>query len=144
MRAMGYYPTKQEEKNMIDEVRFSVLAEKGQPTTHVKLDDFIKLFVNHRPVYGIGQNNIEDAFNALCQSENVSMLKREALLRMLKSECEEVKDGEMREILSYLTGKSEEDQALLPEINSKYFAEEVLGFEEVDENEEEEEEYGQE
>lgn len=29
MRAMGYYPTKQEEKNMIDEVRFSVLAEKG-------------------------------------------------------------------------------------------------------------------
>lgn len=66
MRAMGYYPTKQEEKNMIDEVRFSVLAEKGQPTTHVKLDDFIKLFVNHRPVYGIGQNNIEDAFNALC------------------------------------------------------------------------------
>jgi Ca2+-binding EF-hand superfamily protein len=116
MRAMGYYPTKQEEKNMIDEVRFSVLAEKGQPTTHVKLDDFIKLFVNHRPVYGIGQNNIEDAFNALCQSENASMLRREALLRMLKSECEEIKDGEMKEILSLLTGQSEEDKALLEEI----------------------------
>lgn len=54
MRAMGYYPTEQEVKNMIDEVRFSVLAETGVPTTDVKLDDFIKLFVNHRPVYGIG------------------------------------------------------------------------------------------
>ena len=69
MRAMGYYPTEQEVKNMIDEVRFSVLADKGQPTTHVKLDDFIKLFVNHRPVYGIGQNNIEEAFDALLEAE---------------------------------------------------------------------------
>jgi hypothetical protein len=32
------------------------------------------------------------------------MLKREALLRMLKSECEEIKDVEMKEILSLLTG----------------------------------------
>jgi hypothetical protein len=49
---------------MTDEVRFSVQseAEQGQPTTHVKIETFIKLFVNHRPVYGIGKNNIEKAF----------------------------------------------------------------------------------
>jgi hypothetical protein len=29
------------------------------------MDTFIRLFVNHRPVYGIGKNNIEDAFKAL-------------------------------------------------------------------------------
>jgi Ca2+-binding EF-hand superfamily protein len=58
MRAMGYYPTEQEVKNMIDEVKNSVLAETGVPTTHVSLDKFITLFVNHRPVYGIGKNNI--------------------------------------------------------------------------------------
>jgi len=28
----------------------------------VDLNTFIRLFVNHRPVYGIGKNNIEEAF----------------------------------------------------------------------------------
>ena len=60
-------------------------------------------------------------------------------MRMLKEEGEEIKESEMKELLSLLTGKSSEDEALLPEINAKYFAEEILGFEEVDENEEGEE-----
>jgi hypothetical protein len=28
------------------------------------METFIRLFVNHRPVYGIGNNDIEDAFKA--------------------------------------------------------------------------------
>jgi hypothetical protein len=34
-----------------------------------------------------------------------------------------------------LTGKSDEHEALKHEIDAKYFAEEVLGFEEIEENE---------
>jgi hypothetical protein len=69
MRAMGYYPTEQEVHNMKDEVRFSEYSDTGVSTTTVKLDDFIRLFVNHRPVYGIGKNNIEDAFEALAMDK---------------------------------------------------------------------------
>jgi cilia- and flagella-associated protein 251 len=58
MRAMGYYPTQQEVDNMKDEVKFSNFAETGQHVNAVDLDTFIRLFVNHRPVYGIGKNNI--------------------------------------------------------------------------------------
>lgn len=29
------------------------------------MNTFIRLFVNHRPVYGIGKNNIDEAFKAL-------------------------------------------------------------------------------
>lgn len=65
MRAMGYYPTKQEIQNMINEVRFSSYTDRGEPNLNVNLDTFIRLFVNHRPVYGIGKNNIEDAFGAI-------------------------------------------------------------------------------
>lgn len=65
MRAMGYYPTNQEVNNMKDEVKFSVFSDEGDPTTSVDMETFIKLFVNHRPVYGIGKNNIEDAFMSL-------------------------------------------------------------------------------
>lgn len=31
MRAMGYYPTQQEIKNMMDEVRFSTYTDMGEP-----------------------------------------------------------------------------------------------------------------
>lgn len=85
MRAMGYYPTEQEVKNMIDEVKNSVLAETGVPTTHVSLDKFITLFVNHRPVYGIGKNNIQEAFNALIEAarSTTGSITREELLGYL-------------------------------------------------------------
>jgi len=50
---------------MKDEVKFSNFAETGQHVNAVDLDTFIRLFVNHRPVYGIGKNNIQDAFAEL-------------------------------------------------------------------------------
>lgn len=70
MRAMGYYPTEQEVKNMTDEVRYSSFTDKAVPCQHVTLEKFISLFVNHRPVYGIGKNNIEDAFAALLSGDD--------------------------------------------------------------------------
>lgn len=76
MRAMGYYPTEQEVQNMTDEVKFSVYADQGDPITTVKMDDFIRLFVNHRPVYGIGNNDIEEAFLALQGSDGSTSIPR--------------------------------------------------------------------
>jgi len=76
MRAMGYYPTNQEVNNMKDEVKFSVYSDLGDPTNTVDMDTFIRLFVNHRPVYGIGKNNIEDAFKALASDQGSIQLTR--------------------------------------------------------------------
>ena len=55
---------------MMDEVRFSSYTTMGEPNLYVNLETFIKLFVNHRPVYGIGKNNIEEAFKAIIQDED--------------------------------------------------------------------------
>lgn len=76
MRAMGYYPTEQEVQNMNDEVKFSIFSDEGKATTNVELNQFIKLFVNHRPVYGIGKNNIEDAFKVLSGNSGDLQLSR--------------------------------------------------------------------
>jgi len=62
MRAMGYYPTQKEIENMQNEVKFSEYSDMANAVNHLNLNTFIRLFVNHRPVYGIGKNNIEDAF----------------------------------------------------------------------------------
>ena len=59
MRAMGYYPTNLEELNMKNEVKFSNFTETSLHVNAVDLNTFIRLFVNHRPVYGIGKNNIQ-------------------------------------------------------------------------------------
>lgn len=58
-------------------------------------------------------------------------------MKILKSEGEEIKEQEMMDILTQLTGKSREEDALKLDIDAKYFAEEILGFEEIDDNEEE-------
>lgn len=42
------------------------------------LDTFIKLFVNHRPVYGIGKPHIEKAFENICP-EDKSILSENLL-----------------------------------------------------------------
>ena len=65
MRAMGYYPTEMEVSNRKEEVRYSHFSETGDTRDSIKIEDFIKLFVNHRPVYGIGKNDIEQAFRDL-------------------------------------------------------------------------------
>ena len=76
MRAMGYYPTEQEVQNMKDEVKFMFYSDNGITKDSVDMDTFIRLFVNHRPVYGIGKNNIEDAFLALAgDSGNIQLLR---------------------------------------------------------------------
>ena len=87
MRAMGYYPTQQEIINMQNEVRFSSYTQRGEPNLHVDLHTFIKLFVNHRPVYGIGKNNIDEAFKAILQDSDGDVggdaLIREELVSLL-------------------------------------------------------------
>jgi WD40 repeat protein len=95
MRAMGYYPTEHEIKCMIDEVRQCAMSNEGRTTTHVNLDTFVKLFVNHRPVYGIGKNNIEEAFRILTDSKMAegNIMTREDLITCLTSEGE---DGGMK------------------------------------------------
>ena len=87
---MGYYPTQQEIANMMDEVRFSSYTTMGEPNLYVNLETFIKLFVNHRPVYGIGKNNIEEAFKAIIQDEEseqgTDSIYHETLIKLLSDE----------------------------------------------------------
>lgn len=126
---------------MKDEVKFSNFAETGQHVVDVDLNTFIKLFVNHRPVYGIGKNNIQEAFAALLSGDSASKggaLNRDDLLRMLREEGEYMGQQEMEESLNLLVGDSNFKTALPQEIQADDFAENILGFEEVEEVEGEE------
>jgi hypothetical protein len=115
-------------------------TEVGQHVIDVDLNTFIKLFVNHRPVYGIGKNNIQDAFAALMNAADGRgpALNRDDLLRLLREEGEYMGQQEMEESLNLLVGDSNFKTALPQEIQADDFAENILGFEEVEEVEGEE------
>ena len=144
MRAMGYYPTNQEVRNMKDEVRFAHFAESGEYTNSVNLETFIRLFVNHRPVYGIGKNNIEGAFASLLSvidhdKKEGTALPRDDLISMLRNYGENMTNPkEIAECLQMLVGDTNFKTAMPNEVTSDHFAENILGFEEVEEMEEDE------
>lgn len=148
MRAMGYYPTQQEITNMMNEVRFSSYTVMGEPKLSVDLDTFIKLFVNHRPVYGIGKNNIEEAFRAILADQEDAAggdaLYPDPLVALLSSEGdgEEIAMRELESLFTKLVSEPDVKRALGGPITAERFAEDILGFEEVDENEGDEDDDG--
>ncbi len=125
---------------MQNEVRFSSYTESGQPNLSVNFETFIKLFVNHRPVYGIGKNNIDDAFKSLMEEiEDVGVdgIHKGSLIEELTQNGEAMSIKELEQILGNLTSEYDFRQALPDKVSADHFAEDILGFEEVDEDDEE-------
>ena len=46
MQALGYYPTKKEIENMMNEVKYSEYLETGKFVTELNLSTFVKFFCN--------------------------------------------------------------------------------------------------
>ena len=119
---------------MQDEVKFSIYADQGDPTTTVNMETFIRLFVNHRPVYGIGNNDIEDAFKALASDGGGIELSRDELTNLLLQEGENFTIEELQGAFQNLVGKGLFTQALPKDfVTAEEFASDLLGFEEYEE-----------
>lgn len=103
MRALGYYPTEQEIEEILNEVKFSRYVETGECRTDIDLPDFIRLFVNHKPAFGLQPELIRWAFDALGGS-----VDRDELLHLLQTRGEKMTEDELAEHLTTLLGVSME------------------------------------
>lgn len=71
---------------MLNEVKFSEFLDTGKQVTHINLGDFIKLYVNHRPAFGLASREIQQAFDVLGyeNEDHEAAINRDDLLLLLQ------------------------------------------------------------
>ena len=124
---------------MCYEIQYHEFDQTGQVAKDIGLHDFVKLYVNHRPVYGISKDDITDAFDILAKDsdtggadEEESYLTWAELKHRLQTEGEAISDGEMDAILKALVGDSTNLTSKFAEMTSTDFADTLLGFDGYD------------
>uniref|UniRef100_A0A674JVE5 WD repeat domain 66 n=1 Tax=Terrapene triunguis TaxID=2587831 RepID=A0A674JVE5_9SAUR len=110
MRAMGFYPSEEKIEDMINEVKFSEYVHTGKQVTNINLGDFIKLYINHRPAFGLSIKEIQNTFQVLgYDTENGEIvINREDLLQQLQHRGEHMTEEELAECLTTLLGMNPE------------------------------------
>lgn len=136
MRAIGFYPTEYELQTLVDEVRYSNFTRTGVEVDSVSLDEAVRLYVNHRPVLGIGKAAIQDALGVIAARMEGGVaddgkISWRSVVEMLTGAGEAMSPEEVDDCLRALTG-----EALNPDkLNGNEFvgaaevAQDLLGFE---------------
>ncbi|CAH1998531.1 unnamed protein product [Acanthoscelides obtectus] len=65
VRTCGFYPSEYELENMMTDIKYKYYEETQIINQEVSFIDFLKLFCNHKPVYGYSRHEIEEAFHTL-------------------------------------------------------------------------------
>nr|XP_057925759.1 cilia- and flagella-associated protein 251 isoform X1 [Doryrhamphus excisus]XP_057925760.1 cilia- and flagella-associated protein 251 isoform X1 [Doryrhamphus excisus] len=152
MRALAYFPTEEEVEDMLNEIKLSKYAETGEYTTDINLEELIKLYINHRPAFGISISEITEAFRVLGDASRGGppVLPRNELLELLQVRGEAMTEDELAECFTSLLGfievqegespeqqfcKSEDEsqeyslESVIPEeISMKIFTDHILGL----------------
>ncbi|XP_038151388.1 cilia- and flagella-associated protein 251 [Cyprinodon tularosa] len=139
VRALGHFPTEKELEDMQNEIKFSQFAETGKHVTDIGLEEFIKLYINHRPAFGISSEELVQAFHVLGKKEGteVPVLLKNDLLELLQAEGEHMTEKEVAECFATLlqVNKNEGEEEthcegnIIPEeISAETFTDHILGL----------------
>jgi Ca2+-binding EF-hand superfamily protein len=133
MRSVGFYPSEDEALNMINEVRYKRFITTGEVQDHVNLTEFIRLYLNHRPVLPLDKLHITRSFETLASKlagDPESEISWYDLKHCLVNHGENTSQKDFDDYITALTGAAAGSIADSTEFNSELFAQEILGFEE--------------
>lgn len=124
MRALGYYPSERDIADMMAELDSRGLG--AGTDGKVPFRDFLNLYTNYRPVFGVQKEHIEQAFAALAPGGG--MLSTKDLLQVLTTMGDKMSVEEVERCLLNLLGEEGAEQ-LPAQVDAHTFAELWLGFE---------------
>jgi hypothetical protein len=143
MRSLGFYPTERDIENMTTEVKYSKYLIDGTVADSINFDDFLRLYINHRPVFGISKEQIQDAFSTISEhcvkafgrrsrpsGEDGPQLLWNDLEELMKQGAEALSEEEFRSCLQSLVGEEAAD--ISGYVGPLTFADNVLGFADYD------------
>lgn len=133
MRALGFYPSEKEVQHMTFEIdtQFGKVGSAVEDIT-INFETFVRLYVNHRPVFGINKSNIEAAFAAIGADPTTGLIDRDVLFNLISTRGEALHSYEVESALKSLLGDDVQMDMLEDKITAKAFAENLLGFEDYD------------
>ena len=160
MRAIGYYPSEEEITNMVNEIRYKSFMVTGQLENTVQMvrvyrnsaaqsaytynlppfpwslspifqAEFIKLYLNHRPVLPLNNSQITQAFETICAHDGSggTEIKWSTLKQLLIAEGESIASADLDAFLAALVGGSNATPENSSLFDPRRFADEILGFE---------------
>ncbi|KAJ8722981.1 hypothetical protein PYW07_004161 [Mythimna separata] len=143
MRALGFFPSEYEVENLIVEAKYKVYLKA--PVSEIGFEEFVQLYLNHRPVFGESFKRLRTAFRTfayvLASKPDEFFMKREDFIDMLSNNGEYFSRELCWYLLTILSGHSFEDRALMSEddfsflpefINFNHFVTEIIGINELD------------
>lgn len=135
LRALGYYPSELDIGHLTYEVA-NMYGPKGQPLEEVDVDSilldfaqFLRLYVNYRPVFGITRQDVECAFRTLGADAITYRMSRDEFFKLLSTMGESLHASEITAALTSLLGEGVRVEMLEEYITARAFAENLLGFE---------------
>ncbi|XP_044753389.1 cilia- and flagella-associated protein 251-like [Coccinella septempunctata] len=109
MRACGYYPTDFEIETFIVDIKYRDFDKDGTIKDMISFLEFVKLYVNHKPVYGYSLATLETNFNTFveCVEDPMpGMIKRDDFLELLTEEGEPFTLSQINKCMEILLGAS--------------------------------------
>ncbi|KAF8282413.1 hypothetical protein TcBrA4_0082760 [Trypanosoma cruzi] len=137
-RALGYYPSELEIGRLTYEVANiygpleELVEECDVGKIPLKFSQFMRLYVNYRPIYGITRQDIESAFWALGADAETGQIARDVLFKLLSTHGEPLQQEEISAALRSLLGEGVRLDMLEDTITARAFAENLLGFEDYE------------
>jgi len=126
MRSLGYYPSEKEVEDLMAEAQILAKQAGREFTDTLTFDELLRLYVNHRPVFGISKEQIQEAFDTIGVDMD-SKMSRDALLRALAQHDEGITGDDLAQCLRALVG-TDDIKTLKKRLGAKEFAEDLLGF----------------
>ncbi|KAG6448660.1 cilia- and flagella-associated protein 251 isoform X2 [Manduca sexta] len=124
MRALGFFPSEYEVENLLEEAKYKVYLYN--PVTEIDFEEFVKLYINHRPAFGYNYKKLRNAFrNFAYMQKEVYKMHRDEFIDMLENYGERFPRELSWYLLSILSGHSAEDRANMSEGDFSFLPEEI-------------------